>query len=146
MFLHNWSLHRMDCGIMHPFLGQTRKTPSGITMKAKLYSVLSLALGLCLPAAARAKSYRLDEILDLARKGNPGLAAGEQATAGIEAQLLEAKRNYMPTGELNSLFAQALRGDGAHRDQWRWISQGDKTCRFLYPHRAQAGAAHLHLR
>jgi outer membrane protein len=92
---------------MHPFLGQTRKTRSGITMKAKLYSVLSLALGLCLPAAAGAKSYRLDEILDLARKGNPGLAAGEQATAGIEAQLLEAKRNYMPTGELNSLFAQA---------------------------------------
>jgi outer membrane protein TolC len=75
--------------------------------KTKLYPVLIVVL--CLPAAATAKPYKLDEILDLARKGNPGLAAGEQATAGIEAQLLEAKRAWMPTGELNSLLAQAPR-------------------------------------
>jgi outer membrane protein TolC len=73
--------------------------------QAKLYPVLLVTL--CLPTAAVARSYKLDEILDLARKGNPGLAAGEQATAGIEAQLLEAKRSWMPSGEINSLLAQA---------------------------------------
>jgi outer membrane protein len=66
-----------------------------------------LAFALALPSAASAKGYKLDELLDLARKGNPGLAAGEKATAGIEAQLLEARRSYYPTGELNSLLAQA---------------------------------------
>jgi outer membrane protein len=76
-------------------------------MKAKLSPILIVVLSL--PTAAMAKPYKLDEILDLARKGNPGLAAGEQATAGIEAQLLEARRNYYPTGELNSLLAQAPR-------------------------------------
>jgi outer membrane protein len=72
-------------------------------------AILLLSLGLILPASAGAKPYTLDEILDMARKGNPGLAAGAQATAGIEAQLLEARRNYLPTGELNSLLAQAPR-------------------------------------
>jgi outer membrane protein len=80
--------------------------PGPRTMKqAKLYPILIVAL--CLPTTAVARSYKLDEILDLARKGNPGLAAGEQATAGIEAQLLEAKRSWMPSGEINSLLAQA---------------------------------------
>ena len=73
--------------------------------KATLYPVFLFALGI--PSAASARPYKLDELLDLARKGNPGLAAGEKATAGIEAQLLEAKRSYYPTGELNSLLAQA---------------------------------------
>ena len=89
--------------------GQTRKVrPRAIMMKAKLYSVLILALLVpSLPTAALARAYKLDEILDLARKGNPGLAAGEQATAGIEAQLLEANRSWLPSGEINSLLAQA---------------------------------------
>ncbi|HEX7499129.1 MAG TPA: TolC family protein [Polyangia bacterium] len=75
--------------------------------KTNLYPIVFHVLAL--PAVASARSYKLDEILDLARKGNPGLAAGEQATAGIEAQLLEAKRAWMPTGELNSLLSQAPR-------------------------------------
>jgi outer membrane protein len=87
--------------------GQTRKSRPRIMMKAKLYPILIVVL--CLPAPAMAKPYKLDEILDLARKGNPGLAAGERATAGIQAQLLEARRNYYPTGELNSLLAQSPR-------------------------------------
>jgi outer membrane protein TolC len=73
--------------------------------KAIVSSVLVLSLGWFLPRAAAAKTYRLDELLDLAKKGNPGLAAGTQATAIIEAQLLEAKRSYLPTGELNSMVA-----------------------------------------
>jgi outer membrane protein len=75
------------------------------TMKKPILPTLLISL--LLPAVASAKQYKLDEILDLARKGNPGLAAGEQATAIIKAQLLEAKRSYYPTGELNSLLAQA---------------------------------------
>jgi outer membrane protein len=89
------------------FPGQTRKAPPRTMEKARPYPILILVL--CLPAVASARSYKLDEILDLARKGNPGLAVGEQATAGIQAQLLEAKRAWMPTGELNSLLAQAPR-------------------------------------
>ena len=76
-------------------------------MKKCLFPTLFLSL--CLPAVASARPYKLDELLDLARKGNPGLAAGGRATAGIEAQLLEAKRNYYPTGELNSMVSQAPR-------------------------------------
>jgi len=87
--------------------GQTRKAPPRTMKKAKLSPILIVIL--CLPTVASARAYKLEEILDLARKGNPGLAAGEQATAGIEAQLLEAKRSWMPTGELNSLLSQAPR-------------------------------------
>lgn len=75
------------------------------TLFPPILPTLALTLALGLPFSATAKPYRLDELLDLARKGNPGLAAGAQATAGIEAQLVEAKRNWMPTGELNSLLA-----------------------------------------
>jgi outer membrane protein TolC len=78
-------------------------------MKSTLPAIFFLSLGLCLPVAAVAKPYKLDELLDLARKGNPGLAANAQATASVEAQLLEARRSWMPTGELNSLLAQAPR-------------------------------------
>jgi len=73
----------MDCGIMRFLAGQTRKSRQPTMMNAKPYPILIVVL--FLPAAALARSYKLDEILDLARKGNPGLAAGEQATAGIEA-------------------------------------------------------------
>ncbi len=75
--------------------------------KTTPHALIFLCIGLWLPAPAAAKQYRLDEILDLARKGNPGLAAGVQATAGVEAQLLGARRGWMPSGEINSLLAQA---------------------------------------
>jgi outer membrane protein len=74
-------------------------------MTKRLFPTLLILLSL--PTVASAKPYKLDEILDLARKGNPGLAAGELATASIEAQLLEAKRTYLPSGELNSMVSQA---------------------------------------
>jgi outer membrane protein TolC len=66
-----------------------------------------LFLALCLPLTSEARPFTLGELLDLAKKGNPGLAAGAQATAVIQAQLLEAKRSRYPTGELNSMLAQA---------------------------------------
>ena len=73
-------------------------------MKQYLAATAFLVFGMCLPNWAQAKPYKLDEILDLARKGNPGLAAGEQATAGIEALsglrvgVLEADVRYRQYG------------------------------------------------
>src|SRR5687768_180220 len=67
--------------------------------------VLAPVLGRSPPANARA--YTLPELIDIARKGNPGLAASAQATARIEAQLSEANRSWMPSGELVSLIAPA---------------------------------------
>src|SRR5450759_1283243 len=78
-------------------------TGPGTMKKTTPHALIFLCIGLWLPAPAAAKQYRLDEILDLARKGNPGLAAGVQATAGVEAQLLGARRGWMPSGEINSL-------------------------------------------
>ncbi|HEY0707848.1 MAG TPA: TolC family protein, partial [Polyangia bacterium] len=54
---------------------------------------------------AEAKTYNLQELLDLANQGNLGLAASAQGTKKVEAQLAEARRSWMPTGELLSLFA-----------------------------------------
>jgi outer membrane protein len=83
--------------------------------------LLLTAFALCLPVPSQAKPFTLDQVLDLARKGNPGLAAGVQATAAIQAQLLEAKRSYYPTGELNSLLTQAPEircyNDAGERDE-----------------------------
>jgi outer membrane protein TolC len=70
------------------------------TLSAILASLLLFAAG---PAAAR--PYKLDELLALARKSSPGMAASALQTAQVEAQLSEAKRSWMPTGELLSLLA-----------------------------------------
>ena len=66
---------------------------------------LCASTGLLVAGAAQAKAYKLDELLDMARKGNPGLAANAQVTAGVEAQALEAHRSYWPTGDLSSTVA-----------------------------------------
>ena len=75
--------------------------------------VLVLALACCLSQVvglvgsppAQARPYTLPELIALARKVNPGLAANAQATARVEAQLSEANRSWMPTGEFISLLA-----------------------------------------
>lgn len=56
-------------------------------------------------AAARpglAKSYTLPELIEMARKGNPGLQAGTVAAEAMELQAVEAKRNWLPSGDLTS--------------------------------------------
>jgi outer membrane protein TolC len=84
-------------------------------MKTSRFSGSAVAACLCasisllLAGATQAKAYKLDELLDMARKGNPGLAANAQVTAGIEAQALEAHRNYLPTGDLSSMVAPVPR-------------------------------------
>jgi len=52
--------------------------------------------------AALGKAYTLAELLDAARRGNPGILAGTAATEAMQAQLLEAHRNAWPSGELTS--------------------------------------------
>ena len=47
----------------------------------------------------------LEDLIALARRFNPGLAAGGRATTAIRAQLGEAQRSWLPTGELTSLLA-----------------------------------------
>jgi outer membrane protein TolC len=84
-------------------------------MKTHRFSGSALAACLCastsllLAGAAQAKAYKLDELLDMARRGNPGLAANAQVTVGIEAQALEAHRSYLPTGDLSSTVAPVPR-------------------------------------
>jgi outer membrane protein TolC len=79
--------------------------PFGSRLAGVLVGLLGLGLGA--PRVAEAKPLTLPELLDLAKRSNPGLAAGAQATAAIEAQLLEAKRSWYPTGELLALAAPA---------------------------------------
>jgi outer membrane protein TolC len=56
------------------------------------------------PAVAEAKKMTLPELLDLARTANPGLRAGSAATEAMEAQVSEARRNWLPTGDLLSIL------------------------------------------
>jgi outer membrane protein TolC len=64
---------------------------------------------LCLAAAgagaAQAKKMTLAEMIDVARAANPGLAANAAATNAMEAQVSEAWRNWLPSGDLLSLLA-----------------------------------------
>ena len=55
--------------------------------------------------AAQAKKLTLQQLLDTAHNANPGLAAGAAATNAMEAQLSEAWRNWLPSGDLLSLLA-----------------------------------------
>ncbi len=63
-----------------------------------------VALALARPQAAHAKVFTLPDLLELADRTNPGLGAASAATDAIEAQLLEARRSWLPTGELYGLF------------------------------------------
>jgi outer membrane protein TolC len=56
-------------------------------------------------SSAEAKTYDLQQLLDLAIRGNMGLAASAQGTKKVEAQLSEARRSWQPTGEILSLLA-----------------------------------------
>src|SRR5438132_8598743 len=82
---------------------------------------------------AHAKAYTLPELLDAARRGNPGILAGAAATDAMQAQLLEAHRNAWPSGELTSFVTAlpkieceydadrhcvATKSDPAHHDFW----------------------------
>jgi len=78
--------------------------PSTITPRS-LWTILVSLLLLALARPAAARPYKLDELLAMAKRSSPGMAASASQTAQIEAQLSEAKRSWMPTGELVSLVA-----------------------------------------
>src|ERR1700733_15090316 len=72
-------------------------------------ALLGGLLSTALPTAAVAKKYTLNELLELARSQNPGLRAGDAATHAMQAQVLEAKRNWYPQGDLTSFVAPVPR-------------------------------------
>ncbi len=72
-------------------------------------ALLGGLMSAALPSAAVAKKYTLNELLDLARAQNPGLRAGDAATHAMQAQVLEAKRNWYPQGDLTAFVAPVPR-------------------------------------
>ena len=72
--------------------------------RLRLSMLLVFAFSSALPAAGSAKKLTLQELLDMARSANPGLRAGAAATEAMEAQLSEARRYWLPTGDFTSLF------------------------------------------
>jgi outer membrane protein TolC len=79
-------------------------------------TVMGAALAVCglvvvasVAAVAKPKAFTLPELLDAARRGNPGIMAGGAAANAMEAQLLEAHRNWMPSGELTSFVTAVPR-------------------------------------
>jgi outer membrane protein TolC len=58
-----------------------------------------------LPGAAQAKKFTLPELLEIARQASPGLQATAAATAAMEAQVTEVRRNWLPQGDLLSILA-----------------------------------------
>jgi outer membrane protein len=75
------------------------------TTTPRALSILAALLLLASARPALARVYTLDELLALARKASPSLAAAAQQTAQVEAQLSEARRSWMPSGELTSVLA-----------------------------------------
>src|SRR5262245_25000074 len=61
------------------------------------------ALTVAAPASAWARKMTLPQLLEMAR-GNPGLQASAAATSASEAQVTEAKLNWLPQGDLLSVF------------------------------------------
>jgi multidrug efflux system outer membrane protein len=85
--------------MLPPLIMRLRLGPLLSTLPAVL-----VASNLC-ASLATAKTFTLPELLDLARRGNAGVAAGAMATQRVEAQLSEANRSWLPTGDFVSLLA-----------------------------------------
>ena len=70
-----------------------------------LTSLLLLAVATtAAPQSAWAKKLTLPQLLEMAR-GNPGLQANAAAISASEAQVTEAKMNWLPQGDLLSILA-----------------------------------------
>ena len=65
-----------------------------------LLSVVTVAA----PPSAWAKKMTLPQLLEMVR-GNPGLQASAAAVAASQAQVMEAKLNWLPQGDLLSILA-----------------------------------------
>ncbi len=66
-------------------------------------ALVAALLAVAAPPAS-AKKFTLEELIQISR-GNPQLAADAAATAAMQAQVLEAKLNWLPQGSVLSLLA-----------------------------------------
>jgi HAE1 family hydrophobic/amphiphilic exporter-1 len=66
--------------------------------------LLLSALTVAAPPSAWARKLTLAQLLEMAR-GNPGLQASAAATSASEAQVTEAKLNWLPQGDLLSILS-----------------------------------------
>src|SRR3982751_2542282 len=73
------------------------------------------------PQSAWAKKLTLPQLLDMAR-GNPGLQANAAAIAASEAQVTEAKMNWLPQGDLLSILAPSPNIECSSHDTRNCIS------------------------
>jgi outer membrane protein len=69
------------------------------------FLLATAAVAILAPRSTFARPYTLDELLELARKNSPTLSASEKATEAVEAQLLEAQRMRLPSGDLSTILA-----------------------------------------
>src|SRR5262249_6029730 len=67
--------------------------------------VATFLLAVAAGTRAEAKKFTLPELIQAAHTNNPSLAANHAATSAVEAQISEAKRNWLPQGDLLSLLA-----------------------------------------
>jgi outer membrane protein len=81
-----------------------RHTIEGLAARRR-WSCTVLALVLLAAGAAQAKKLTLEQLLDMARQASPGMQAAAAATSAMEAQVSEARRNWLPTGDLLSILA-----------------------------------------
>jgi outer membrane protein len=97
---------------------------------------LALSTSVLAAPPASARKLTLPELLEMAR-GNPGLQAGAAATAAVQAQVTEAKLNWLPQGDLLSLLApspniQCLGVDGKpNADQCLSTTAGEASLRTI---------------
>jgi outer membrane protein TolC len=70
----------------------------------RLTCLCLLLVAAAAPQSAWAKKLTLQQLLDMAR-GNPGLQANAAAIVASEAQVTEAKLNWLPQGDLLSILA-----------------------------------------
>ncbi|HET6279326.1 MAG TPA: TolC family protein [Polyangia bacterium] len=82
----------------------TTETPAGLVLRPWVVALPTLFI-LALPATAAAKKLTLPELLDMARAANAGLLATAAATNAMEAQVSEARRNWLPSGDVFSILA-----------------------------------------
>src|SRR5258708_5766662 len=76
------------------------------TFESRRWATALTALILTFGArAAHAKKMTLPELLELARQASPGMQAAAAATEAMEAQVSEARRNWLPQGDLLSILA-----------------------------------------
>ncbi|HEY2728379.1 MAG TPA: hypothetical protein VGK52_00465, partial [Polyangia bacterium] len=77
---------------------ESRRWPSALAALLATFAVLGAR-------AAQAKKMTLPELLELARQVSPGMQAAAAATEAMEAQVSEARRNWLPHGDLLSILA-----------------------------------------